>query len=286
MAKRKEIEITKDNQLRRMKQAQMQRQVKNQKRRLKKVRSWLKFFMVILIMLAIYGLVKLPQWCLSPTAFDSVDSPALEIINNRIVPSHKILSALRCNQVPTAPIFMVDTKNLKESIMHLEPVQDVYIRRFWFPARLQIIIIERTPILTISPAANVPPIAFFSIDGKLIGREYMPLGDSYKTWLILTYGTKDDYRNWDETKVRMFRTIAQAVEDLTGEPVEYIDYKNPDDIYIKIPTVNIRLGKFSETTMERIGRIPSLLPQVKMLNKKVKYIDIRWERTNYIKLDE
>ncbi len=286
MAKREEIEITKENQLRRMKQAQMQRQVKNQKRRLKRLRAWLKFFMVIFVAVAIYGLVKLPQWCLSPAAFDSVDSPALEIINNKIVPSHKVLSALRCNQVPTEPIFMVDTENLKESILHLEPVQDVYIRRFWFPARLQIIIIERTPVLTISPAANVPPIAFFSVDGKLIGREYMPLDESYKTWLILTYGTKDDYRNWDEPKVRQFRTIAQAVEDLTGEPVEYIDYKNPDDIFVKIPTVSIRLGKFSDSTMERIGRIPSLLPQVKMLNKKVKYIDLRWEKTNYIKLDE
>ena len=176
--------------------------------------------------------------------------------------------------------------DLKESIKHLEPVQDVYIRRFWFPARLQIIIIERTPILTISPEVNVAPIAFFSVDGTLIGREYMPLDATYKTWLVLTYGTKDDYRSWDESKVRIFRTIAQSVEDLSGEPVEYIDYKDPDDIYIKIPTVNIRLGKISTTTMNRIARLPSLLPQVKMLNKKVKYIDLRWEETNYIKLDE
>ena len=114
----------------------------------------------------------------------------------------------------------------------------------------------------------------------------MPLDDNYKTWLILTYGTKDDYRNWDEPKVRKFRTLAQSVEDLTGEPVEYIDYRNPDDVYVKIPTVNIRLGRFSDAMIGRVTRIPSLLPQVKMLNKKVKYIDLRWEKTSYIKLDE
>ena len=286
MAKKDKYSITKENQLMRLKEAQRQREVKKAKRRLKLLRSWLQFLMFVGLLGIIYGVINLPQWRMNPTAFDKVNNPALEIINNRIVPSHKVLSALRCNPVPSEPIFMVKTEHLKESIMHLEPVQDVYIRRFWFPARLQIIIIERTPLLTISPEADVPPIAFFSTDGKLIGREYMPLDSSYKTWLILTYGTKDDYRNWDEQKVRMFRSIAQAIEELSGEPVEYIDYKNPDDVYVKIPTVKIRLGKISTNIMDRIARIPSLTPQVKMLNKKVRYIDLRWEKTSYIKLDE
>lgn len=286
MAKKDKYSITKENQLMRLKEAQRQREVKKAKRRLRLLRSWLQFLMFVGLLGIIYGGINLPQWRMNPTAFDKVNNPALEIINNRIVPSHKVLSALRCNPVPSEPIFMVKTEHLKESIMHLEPVQDVYIRRFWFPARLQIIIIERTPLLTISPEADVPPIAFFSTDGKLIGREYMPLDSSYKTWLILTYGTKDDYRNWDEQKVRMFRSIAQTIEELSGEPVEYIDYKNPDDVYVKIPTVKIRLGKISTNIMDRIARIPSLTPQVKMLNKKVRYIDLRWEKTSYIKLDE
>lgn len=286
MAKKDKYSITKENQLMRLKEAQRQREVKKAKRRLRLLRSWLQFLMFVGLLGIIYGGINLPQWRMNPTAFDKVNNPALEIINNRIVPSHKVLSALRCNPVPSEPIFMVKTEHLKESIMHLEPVQDVYIRRFWFPARLQIIIIERTPLLTISPEADVPPIAFFSTDGKIIGREYMPLDSSYKTWLILTYGTKDDYRNWDEQKVRMFRSIAQTIEELSGEPVEYIDYKNPDDVYVKIPTVKIRLGKISTNIMDRIARIPSLTPQVKMLNKKVRYIDLRWEKTSYIKLDE
>ena len=90
----------------------------------------------------------MPQWRLSPDAFDSLNSSSLEIVNNRLVPSQKILSALRRNQVPTQPIFLVKTDNLKKSITQLEPIQNVYIRRFWFPARLQIIVIDRTPIIT------------------------------------------------------------------------------------------------------------------------------------------
>ena len=270
---------------RRLQQAKMQRQVRKSQRRINQLRSLWKLFILISLLCCILGILKMPQWRLHKNAFDNLNSSALEIVNNRIVPSQKILSALRRNQVSTKPIFLVRTDDLKESIMKLEPVQNVYIRRFWYPARLQIIVIERTPVITISPDINVPPIAFFSTDGKLIGRDYMPISDDYKTVRVITYGSGDDYRNWDKIKVNNFKKLANTVELNSGEKVEYIDYRNPKDVYVKIPTVNIRLGSFNSATYDKIPRISSLLPQVKMLNKKVKYIDLRWD-TNYIKLDE
>lgn len=273
------------HQNRRLQQAKMQRQIRRSQRRLNQLRALWKFFIIIFMISLCFIILKMPQWRLHKNAFDSLSSPALEIVNNRIVPSQKVLSALRRNQVPLQPIFLVKTDNLKKSIMQLEPVRDVYIRRFWFPARLQIIIIERTPAVLISPDTEVPPIAFFSSDGKLIGREYMPLTDGFKTVKVITYGSGDDYRNWDKTKILNFRKLALMVETDSGEPVEYIDYRNPKDVYVKIPTANIRLGSFNAGTFDKIQRLPSLLPQVKMLNKKVKYIDLRWDE-NYIKLDE
>ena len=273
------------NQKRRLQQAQMQRRIRQSQKRLTKLRALCKFFIVVFIILLAFFILKLPQWRLHKNAFDSLENSALEIVNNRIVPSQKILSALRRNQVSTKPIFLVETDNLKNSIKQLEPIRDVYIRRFWFPARLQIIVIERTPAITISPDIDIEPIAFFSTDGKLIGRDYMPLSEDYSVVKVITYGRGDDYRNWDKSKVLSFKKLAAVVEADTGEAVEYIDYRNPQDVYVKIPTVNIRLGSFNAGTYEKIHRIPSLLPQVQMLNKKVKYIDLRWD-TNYIKLDE
>lgn len=273
------------HQNRRLKQAKMQRQVRKSQRRLARLRVMYRLFLIFGMIFMIFFILKMPQWRLHSNAFDSLNSPALEIVNNRIVPSQKILSALRRNQVPRQPIFLVKTDNLKKSITQLEPIQNVYIRRFWFPARLQIIVIERTPIVTISPNIDVPPIAFFSSDGKLIGREYMPLDEDYKTVLVITYGSGDDYRNWDAAKVNNFKKLAALVERETGETVEYIDYRNPKDVYIKIPTVNIRLGSLNPSVYDKIPKLPTLLPQVKMLNKKVKYIDLRWEES-FFKLDE
>lgn len=270
---------------RRLQQVKMQRQVRKSQRRINQLRALWRMFIILFLCTAGVFVLKMPQWRLHKNAFDNLNSQSLEIVNNKIVPSNKILSALRRNQVSTKPIFLVKTDNLKKSIMQLEPIQDVYIRRFWFPARLQIIIIERVPVITISPDINVPPIAFFSADGKLIGRDYMPLNSDYKTVRVITYGSGDDYRNWDKVKINNFKLLAATVEADSGEQVEYIDYRNPNDVYVKIPTVNIRLGSFNSGTFDKIHRIPSLLPQVKMLNKKVKYIDLRWD-TNYIKLDE
>ena len=270
---------------RRLKQAKMQRQVRQSQRRLTRLRSFYKFFLIVFLIASCIIILKLPQWRLHSNAFDSLNNPALEIVNNRIVPSQKILSALRRNQVPLQPIFMVKTDDIKKSITQLEPIQNVYIRRFSFPARLQIIVVERTPIVTIAPNLDVPPIAFFSADGKLIGREYMPLNDDYDTVSVITYGKDDDYRNWDVTKVVNFKRLATLVETETGEKVEYIDYRNPKDVYIKIPTANVRLGSINSSTFDKVRKLPSLLPQVKMINKKVKYVDLRWD-TNYIKLDE
>ncbi len=280
-----ELRSRRSRQNRRLKQARMQRQVRKSQRRLNRLRSLWKMFVFVSMIALCFYILKMPQWRLHKNAFDSLNSPALEIVNNKIVPSQKILAALRRNQVSTRPIFLVKTDNLKESIMKLEPVKDVYIRRFWFPARLKIIIVERTPLITISPDIEVEPIAFFSTDGKLIGRDYMPLSPEYKTVKVITYGSGDDYRNWDKSKINNFKKLASYVETDSGEPVEYIDYRNPQDVYIKIPTVSIRLGPLNSGSFEKIHRIPSLLPQVKMLNKKVKYIDLRWD-TNYIKLDE
>ncbi len=270
---------------RRIKKRKLERQVRHSKRRLSQLRVMYRVALVLGMLIFSFIVLKLPQWRLPSNAFDSVNSRSLEIINNQIVPSQKILSALRRNQVPRKPIFLVKTDNLKKSISQLEPIQDVYIRRFWFPARLQIIIDERVPAITISPNIDVPPIAYFSTDGKLIGREYMPLNESYKTVLVITYGSGDDYRNWNVGKVNNFRRLAAMVEKETGEKVDYIDYRNPKDVYVKIPTVNIRLGDLNPSVYDKIRRLPSLLPQVKMINKSVKYIDLRWD-TNYIKLDE
>ena len=281
-----EQKLSKFHAKRRMEKNRMERQVRQSQMWLRRFRFFARYIMIFLLIVLGYALLKLPQWYLNKDVFNSLSNPSLEILNNKIVPSYKILAALRRVEVPNVAIYRVETEEIKKSIMQLEPVQDVFIRRFWFPARLQIIIQERVPVLTISPKENVPPIAFFARGGKLIGRDYMPLDKSFKTILVLSYGVRgDDYRNWDNSRVKLIENIAKAVEESSHEKVEYIDFRAPHDVYVKVKTANIRLGELDETVFDRIVRIPSILPQVKTLDKKIKYVDLRWKDANYIKLD-
>lgn len=270
---------------RRLQKNQMERKVRQSQMWLGRLRMFSRFFIIFLMIAVSYKLLKLPQWYLNKNVFNSFNNSSLEILNNKIVPSYKILSALRRTEVPNTPIYRLETDEIRHNILQLEPIEDVFIRRFWFPARLQVIVQERVPVLTISPELKVPPIAFFARGGKLIGRDYMPLDKSFKTVLVLSYGSRgDDYRNWNNDKVKLLERVAKAVEESSKEKVEYIDVRIPKDVYVKVKTANIRLGDIDDTVFERIQRIPSILPQVKTLDKKIKYVDLRWKDANYIKL--
>lgn len=248
-------------------------------------RAIVRFFLSIAFILGlVYGL-KSSGWYMDKNAFNAADGSSVEIINNKIVPSSKVLTLLKNSNVPNSPLYVARTNSIKKELMKLTPIENVYIRRYAFPARIQIIIRERTPIITISPDVKAAPVAFFTIDGKLIGKEFLPLDKSYKTILVLSYGNKgDDYHKWDLDKIKEIQKIVRYIETYSKETVEYVDFRNPNDVHVKIKTVDIRLGKIDDTVYKRIERIPSILPQVKEVGSKVKYLDLSWEKVNYLKL--
>lgn len=264
------------------------RERKVRKGRLKQSRTRIigRFIISVLIVLAFLYSFKLNGFYMKEDAFNKIDSVSVQIINNKIVPSKKIMSLLKDSNVPNLPIYIARTNSIKKALLQLEPIEDVYIRRYAFPARMQIIIRERTPIITIAPDIKAMPVAFFTTDGKLIGKDFLPLDKSYKTTLVLSYGNKgDDYHNWDLNKIKLLQKIVRYVETYSKESVEYIDMRNPNDVYVKINTVNIRIGRLDNDLFKRIERIPSILPQVKQVKTKIKYLDLSWEKVNYLKLE-
>ncbi len=269
-----------------VKKKRRERLVRKGRMKQERFRAFIRFFLsLFFIMFLVYGL-KCKGWYMDKNAFTYVGGGSVEIINNKIVPSHKILVLLKNSNVPNVPVYMARTDAIKKELLKLSPIEDVYIRRYAFPARLQIIVKERIPIITIAPDEKVSPVAFFTSDGKLIGHEYLPLSPSYKTIKVLSYGNKgDDYHKWDLKRLHEIEKINKYVETYSKEPVQYIDFRNPNDVYVRIKTVNIRIGRIDENVYKRIERIPSILPQVKLVDSKVKYLDLSWEKVNYLKLE-
>ena len=265
---------------------QRERKVRKGRMRRERLRIFLRFLFVLVAGYLMWFVSTLPQMYLPQDAFSVANTDVVQIINNKIVPTHKIWGVLKAVQVPDKPIYMAKTTDIKDTILQLTPIEDVYIRRYAFPARIQIIIKERIPVIIIAPDEKAPAVAFFTQDGKIIGHEYMPLTIDVKPLLVLSYGNKgDDYHKWDKSKLEEIQKIVKYVETYSKEKVEYIDYRNPEDIFVKIKTINIRLGKHDGQIFNRITRLPSILPQVKLLETKIKYLDLSWEKVNYLKLD-
>ena len=226
----------------------------------------------------------MPQWYLDKKAYTTVNNNTINIENNRIVKPYRILAFLKLHKVPDKPIYMMKTADIERDIKKLPPVKDVYIRRYAFPARLQIIIKERVPAISIVPDEKSAPIAAYAKDGTLIGHEFMPIPVGMKTIKVIA-SNATSYTKWDINKIKEVENIAEYVTTYSKEPIEYIDMRNPYDIYVKIPTVNIRLGKIDSGIYDRIKRLPSILPEVKLMTAKVKYVDLSWEKVNYLKLE-
>ncbi len=248
-------------------------------------RKFFRFIMTIVLLCGFVYISKMPQWYLPKDSFKKVAGTSVEIINNSIVKPQMIFALLKNTEVPNVPIYMAKTEHIRKEIKKLPPVKEVYIRRYAFPARLQIILKERVPVITISPDLKVQPVAAFSEDGVIMKKEFLPLDKNIKTILVLSYGNKgDDYTKWNAAKIHQIEEMVNYIETYSKEKVEYVDMRNPFDIYVKIKTVNIRLGRLDESLYKRIERLPSILPQVKLVDSKVKYLDLRWEKVFYLKL--
>ena len=121
---------------------------------------------IIVFCLILFGLVKvlnLPQWYLKSDVFTNYPNSSIEIEGNKIVSTSQIINVLKPVKLPQKPIYLLDTKIIEKSILTLNPIKNVYIRRFWFPARLRIIVDEKIPILEISTVPKIP--SCFSIYG-------------------------------------------------------------------------------------------------------------------------
>lgn len=267
-----------------VKHKQTERKIRKKRKKLNRLKSFLRSVLLIVLLFVIYEFVKLPQWYLPQDVFKKFDSNKIEIVNNNIVPDAVVYSSLKNIYVPKLPIFLMSVKPIKKELFKIPVIKNIYVIRYGFPARIQIILRERIPVAVIKTDLNAKPVAFFTSDGILIAnKNYMGLSNSKSLLTILTTSSKLD-KNWTVKRVNYIEKIVKAIETYSGEKVSYIDMRNPNDVYVKIEKTSIRLGALDSTVFERIKRIYTILPQIKDMDSRIKYIDLSWDKVNYLKL--
>ena len=262
-----------------------ERQVRKKSMFLVRLRGFVRFLITLAILYFTYRLMTAARWYLPKDTITSYKIKRIQIIGNKITPTYRVINAINDIELPQKPIYMINTDEFSQKISALSSVKKVYVKRLWSPARIIIFIEEKEPILVIAPSKDVAPIAYFSKEGTLVGREYMPLPEGYSPYLVLTYGNQnDDYTKWSKDRVLAIEKMAKTLEKLSGEKVQYIDMRIPNDIFVKITSSKIRIGELDSSAYNRIKDIKSLLDKKKASEKEVQYIDVSWGESKYFKL--
>ena len=271
-----------------VKRKQTERKLRKKRKKVNHIKTFLSSVLLILLIIGGYEFIKLPQWYLAPDTFANPMSGKVEVINNKIVPTYVIQNELKDLEVSKLPIFMVNVTPIKKELYQIPMMKKVYVRRYGFPARIQIIVRERVPIAVIKTDINAKqPLAFYTTDGFLVtNKRYMNISNLEPKLLKILTSSKDLQKDIPFEKYQEIEKIVQAVETYSDEKVEYIDMRKPNDVFVKIKTTSIRLGTLDNTVYERIKRIYTILPQISEVNNKIKYIDLSWDRVNYLKLQK
>ena len=273
-------------QKRRLKVNKIKRQIAANRTLLQRLRVILSFFLIVGITYFCYWTLKLPQWYIDTAKLNKASSDVLKIHGNSITPDYKIINMVRQTQLPYTQIFRLDTTELENNISQLHPIKKVYVRRYWFPARLVINIDERTPAFLLAPNLESEPNSALTTDGVLIDHDYLPFKSSLKVKKLLTYGVRDGVDEvWDKKRVDEIIKLIKAIEAYSNQEVQYIDLRNQKDVYIMLNEHLIRFGEINDTSLKRAKSIAAILPEAKKYNQKIKYIDLRWDDSHYLRLE-
>lgn len=274
-------------QKRRLKVNKIKRQIASNRAFFVRLRILLAFFMILAISYFCYWALKLPQWYIDSNKLLVASPEVLKIQGNIITPDYKIINMVRQTQLPYVQIFRLDTTELENNISQLASIKKVYVRRYWFPARLVINVDERTPAFLLAPNLESEPNSALTTDGVLIDHDYLPFNSSIKAKKLLTYGVRDGHDEvWDKKRVYEILKLIKIIEAYSNQEVQYIDLRNQKDVYVMLKEYLIRIGEINESSTSRAKWIASILPEAKKYNQKVKYIDLRWEDSYYLRLKE
>ena len=263
---------------------QKERRLRKKKKKIEQTKTLLRFLLFIFMISCIYVFVTLPGWYLKDDTFSKPDEQTVEIVNNKIIPKNILYNSLKELKIPHIPIFIMPVAQIKHELYKIPAIKKVYVRRYGFPARIQIIIKERIPIAVIKPDVNKIPVAFATADNVVVtNKNFMHLAQSDNTLVIITKNP-EFRKDWTIEKFLYILKIAKTVETYSKEKVQYVDMNNPNDVYVKINSANIRLGLLDSSVFERIKKIYTILPQLNNVDETIKYIDLSWDKVYYLKI--
>lgn len=224
--------------------------------------------------LAVLGFYKLP-WSL--TDFDN----DIVVKGNLYTPSEKIKKIV-CSSYMYSPVYRLSPCAIEEKIESLAPVKHAFVRRSAFPHPMLVIdVLEEFPWACLSSSPEAEPHAVIAESGRLIPISQFPI---YPRPILTVCGSKaltlkaEDVKQWG--------TWINFIEQQTSEMVANLDIRRPYDVRVKTTNIQFRLGIPDTNLSHRLGRLASIIPEVKKYSDQLEYVDLALDNNIPLKLSK
>lgn len=266
---------------RRLSRLKKRRRIRKVKIILARFRFFARIASLVGIIWAFLVFINLPCWYLDKNIFNKYPNKYLEIEGNKIVSIKQVMEKLHKVTLPQRPLYLINTIPIESRLREMTPVKKVFVRRYWLPARLKIVIDERTPVVSIAPTQKSAPIAVFTRDLgeiRVLGPKYLPLPTYLQTYRVITF---DDFNKWKPSLIPFIEKLAIYLESAANDRLVYLDIRNPDDVYAMMRNVKLRIGSLNgKEVFNRIAKVSSVIPEAMKIKDNISYIDLRWNNVS------
>lgn len=169
------------------------------------------------------------------------------------------------------PLFMVDPATIRERVRSLEGVEDVKVRRWLLPARVEVTVKERAPMLRVAGAA-----AYLDATGVAFR---LPSATQPQATPIQALVASRSLAANEQAALKV--AVAHWPRGAKGT----LDLRDPASWSATIDGVQVRLG--SPDQMEEKLRLYShLLPLARKSGKTIRYMDLRFPEAPTVRTSE
>ncbi|HEY9687464.1 MAG TPA: FtsQ-type POTRA domain-containing protein [Coleofasciculaceae cyanobacterium] len=247
-------------------------------------------------------------WELLHSSVWTFSQPSFTLENQRLLRAEQLAPLVKNYQ--GQPIYDVNTGKIARKIKQENAIVDrVVVRRRLFPARLDIMVMEKEPwaeifavellrptakppapataaaktpfkpvaqptaprpVKPVQPYAMLVPEGFISLNRYNYRAELYPGRVMEK--IIVTPGSRIQQAYLDR-----LREIAWQARQIPGLQLVSLDIRNPQLVKLNFEETVVILGRMDNGASQRLARIIPLVPKIQELQAGINAVDLRWE---------
>lgn len=194
----------------------------------------------------------------------------LTVTGNRLVSRQEIFARLYIPQ--RTPLYLLNPQTISAQLSSIPAVARVATRRWLFPPRLEVMILERQALVKIEGSPGEATSRWIDQEGVVFAAPTARMEARFpiRVWSDLQPGE----RLPRPVQQQLFELLVAWPAKLSGR----LDLRNPGDMYAAIGDWPVRLGEPEEAGL-KLAIFADLQPLAKGYGTRLKYINLRFPRS-------